>query len=538
MLDDIDLTSRRASSSACSARPGCGKSTLLSLIAGLDKPTAGTVEVPRRAAGADVPGAGAATRGSPPARNVELALRLRGVGRARAPRARPQRLLDAGPARGRRRQAGARALRRHAPARRAGPRARPGGATVLLMDEPFAALDAITRDVLHEELDAHLDGDRAAPSSSSRTTCARRSGSASGSCCSRRGPAGSPGVAGRHPAAPPHRDPEVSPALRRDHRPTCDRRSPAMATDTHRAADVRSRPRTTTSPPGSTRSRRRSPHRAAPPGGRPGARSGPCSPPSAPCSSRGRSPTCSSSSRRTRCPARPTSGRPCSATIQDGSRLARGQPQPAARGGRLRDRRSSSAWRSGVALAAVAAAAPRVRPDHHRAAVAAVGRLGARRDHLVRADRRDDLRGHPARRGAVDRQRPARRHRPGAAAATCGSARCSAPAAGRGSGTCCCPPRCPASSAGSSRAGRSRGARSWPPSSSPTRRSSAPGSGSCSTSAGHQRHVAGLRGDRADLPGRHRHRAGRLRPAGASRAALARADRAGLRPRRRARPGR
>ena len=64
-----------------------------------------------------------------------------------------------------------------------------------------------------------------------------------------------------------------------------------------------------------------------------------------------------------------------------------------------------------------AAAAPRRRPDHLGPAGAAVGRVGARRDHLVRPVGRHRLLRDPDGRDPVDRQRAHRRRRPGAAAA-------------------------------------------------------------------------------------------------------------------------
>ncbi len=128
---------------------GCGKSTLLNVLAGLDRASSGTAEVP---------GGRAALMFQEPAllpwlsavQNVELALRLRGTGRKdRRPRA--LELLDLV------RLAGAADKRVHELSggmrqRVALARALAQDSTVLLMDEPFAALDAITRDVLHEEL--------------------------------------------------------------------------------------------------------------------------------------------------------------------------------------------------------------------------------------------------------------------------------------------------------------------------------------------------------------------------------------------------
>lgn len=137
---------------------GCGKTTLLNLLARLDQPSAGTVAVHTRRP---------AVMFQEPAllpwltagRNVELPMRLSGVGRP-ARRARAADLLELvrlGGLAGKRphelsggmrqRVALARALAAAVPY--------PGAATdngLMLMDEPFAALDAITRDFLQGEL--------------------------------------------------------------------------------------------------------------------------------------------------------------------------------------------------------------------------------------------------------------------------------------------------------------------------------------------------------------------------------------------------
>ena len=148
VLDGIDLQVRQGEFVSLLGASGCGKSTLLSLIAGLDEPSSGSIEVSSKPAlmfqePALMPWLTAG-------RNVELALRLRGADKAeRHRRSREllelvhlERAVDQRPHElsggMRQRVALARALAQDSP--------------ILLMDEPFAALDAVTRDILHEEL--------------------------------------------------------------------------------------------------------------------------------------------------------------------------------------------------------------------------------------------------------------------------------------------------------------------------------------------------------------------------------------------------
>jgi NitT/TauT family transport system ATP-binding protein len=129
---------------------GCGKSTLLNLIAGLDVPTAGSIDIGGRRCALLFQEA-ALFPWLTAAGNVELALRLRGVGKQeRAQRA--AELLDLvhlGGAGGRRPHELSGGMRQ----RVALARALAQEADLLLMDEPFGALDAMTRDLLHDELE-------------------------------------------------------------------------------------------------------------------------------------------------------------------------------------------------------------------------------------------------------------------------------------------------------------------------------------------------------------------------------------------------
>jgi NitT/TauT family transport system ATP-binding protein len=150
VLEGIDLDIAPGSFVCLLGASGCGKSTLLNVVAGLEPATTGTVQVPD---------SGAALMFQEPALfpwltaagNVELALRLRGVPKGeRADRARELLALV--------RLAGAENKRVHELSggmrqRVALARSLAQEREVLLMDEPFASLDAITRDVLHDELE-------------------------------------------------------------------------------------------------------------------------------------------------------------------------------------------------------------------------------------------------------------------------------------------------------------------------------------------------------------------------------------------------
>ena len=149
VLEDVDLRVDPGEFVCVLGSSGCGKSTLLNVIAGLEPPTRGDVRVLGRRS-ALVFQEPALFPWLTALGNVELALRLRGVPRSRR-RSEAKRLLALV------RLSGAEDRRVHQLSggmrqRVALARALAQECQVLLMDEPFGALDAITRDVLHEEL--------------------------------------------------------------------------------------------------------------------------------------------------------------------------------------------------------------------------------------------------------------------------------------------------------------------------------------------------------------------------------------------------
>ena len=156
-LDGVDLAVAPGQFVCLLGASGCGKTTLLNLVAGLDAPTAGRIEL-TTGRPAVVFQEAALMPWLTAAGNVELALRLAGASRS-VRRARTAELLElvrlgcAGDKRPHELSGG---MRQRVALARALASATYGTSdaahSLILMDEPFSALDAITRDVLQAEL--------------------------------------------------------------------------------------------------------------------------------------------------------------------------------------------------------------------------------------------------------------------------------------------------------------------------------------------------------------------------------------------------
>ena len=149
-LSGVDVTIRAGEFVTIVGASGCGKSTLLNLFAGLDKPSDGTITVNGKVAlmfqeATLLPWLTA--RG-----NIELALKYAGVPAASRP-TRVAELLDIvrlGDWADKRPHELSGGMRQ----RVALARCLAQGARIVLMDEPLGALDAMTRDHLHDEIES------------------------------------------------------------------------------------------------------------------------------------------------------------------------------------------------------------------------------------------------------------------------------------------------------------------------------------------------------------------------------------------------
>jgi NitT/TauT family transport system ATP-binding protein len=148
VIDGFSLNVKQGEFVSLLGASGCGKSTLLNILAGLDFASSGIVKVSQKPAlmFQDASLFPWLTAGQ----NIELALRISGVGKDDR-KAKAQELLELvhlPTAYAKRPHELSGGMRQRVAIARALAQKR----SILLMDEPFAALDAITRDFLHEEL--------------------------------------------------------------------------------------------------------------------------------------------------------------------------------------------------------------------------------------------------------------------------------------------------------------------------------------------------------------------------------------------------
>lgn len=150
-LHDVDLDVPEREFLCIVGASGCGKSTMLNLVAGLDQPDAGSIEVTKGHRVAFMFQEASLFPWLTAKQNVELALKLRGVEKAqRRDRAEELLALVRLGGRGDRRPHELSGGMRQ---RAALARVLAQDADIVLMDEPFAALDAMTRDTMHDEIE-------------------------------------------------------------------------------------------------------------------------------------------------------------------------------------------------------------------------------------------------------------------------------------------------------------------------------------------------------------------------------------------------
>ena len=150
VLEDVSLQVGAGASCAVIGPSGCGKTSLLCLLAGLLKPTAGTVRVADRSRTGVILQHYGLLPWKSVAANIGLGLRLQGADRERT-RARVDELLV---------EMDLAAFADHFPGQLSGgmqqrvalARALATGPQLLLMDEPLSALDALTRERLQHTI--------------------------------------------------------------------------------------------------------------------------------------------------------------------------------------------------------------------------------------------------------------------------------------------------------------------------------------------------------------------------------------------------
>lgn len=149
VIQDLNLEITQGEFLTVVGASGCGKSTLLNLIAGLDHPSEGTIQVNGKAAlmfqdATLLPWLTAL-------QNIKLALKLQGMSEPKLT-SRAEELLEIvrlGPAMNQRPHQLSGGMKQ----RVALARCLAQDASVVLMDEPLGALDAMTRDLLHDEIE-------------------------------------------------------------------------------------------------------------------------------------------------------------------------------------------------------------------------------------------------------------------------------------------------------------------------------------------------------------------------------------------------